>query len=158
MTLRRTREDVAEILRRIFLDEKWSKATIHEVVKHTGIAKSTVHDHRQRILSESGKYDSGERTFIHPKTGKPTTMDTSNIGRRPSASSEQRKPNRTWGGISPDAAKPVRGYAEQIPKVALELPTNDADAAVRALFSLFDETYLRALAEGLLRELEGDEE
>lgn len=80
--LPRTRDDVALILRNIFADEQWAKTSVREIAEHTGIAKSTVQRHRDSILSRLGQYDSGERTFTHHKTGKPTTMKVANIGQR----------------------------------------------------------------------------
>jgi len=152
--LRRTREDVALILKRIFADEKWAKATIHEIVKHTSIPKSTVHDHRQRILSESGKYDSGERTFVHHKTGKPTTMNTANIGR---GQQKRSRPAPRPGGISPNAMKPVRGHSTHQPKTAIELP-HDPHWACRAILSAMGHEFARALVKELTAYLEGDTE
>jgi hypothetical protein len=152
--LRRTQADVAHILKRIFSDEKWSTASIHEIVAHTGIPKSTVHDHRQRILSESGKYDSGERTFIHPKTGKPTTMRTANIGRKPNTSPRRFQPKP---GLSRNAMTPIRGHSTHQPKTALELP-HDPHWACRAILSAMGHDFARALVKELTAYLEGASE
>ena len=147
--LRRTRDDVAHILKRIFMDEKWSKASVPEIVEHTGIPKSTVHDHRQRHLSESGKIDSGQREVT--RNGQTYKMNTANIG-RPKQTPPRSAPKP--GGISPNAMMPIRGHSTHQPKTALELP-HDPHWAARAVLSAMGHDFARALIKELTAYLEG---
>ena len=149
--LRRTREDVAQILKRIFSDEGWARTPANEIARHTSIPRTTVQDHRQRILAELGKYDSGERTFIHPKTGKPTTMKTGNIG---GGQAPRPRPAPKPGGISPNAMKPVRGHSTHQPRTALELP-HDPQWACRAIVSAMGRDFAQSLVKELTTYLEG---
>lgn len=151
--LRRTREDVAHILKTMLSDDEWAGKSDREIAKHTGIPRRTVYDHRQRILGESAKYDSGHRTFIHPKTGKPTTMNTAQIGRA------QQPPRRFQPkpGLSPNAMKPIRGHSTHQPKTALELP-HDPHWACRAILSAMGHDFARALVKELTAYLEGASE
>ena len=151
--LRRTQADVAHILKTLLLDEEWVGKSDGEIAKHTGIPRRTVYDHRQRILGESAKYDSGQRTFIHPKTGKPTTMNTANIGR------SQQPPRRfePKPGLSRNAMTPIRGHSTHQPKTALELP-HDPHWACRAILSAMGHDFARALVKELTAYLEGASE
>jgi hypothetical protein len=139
---------VAHILKRIFSDEKWSTASSPEIAEHTGIPKSTVHDHRQRYLSESGKIDTGKREVT--RNGKTYPMKTDNIGRT-------QKPPRRFEpkpGLSPNAMTPVRGHSTHQPKTALELP-HDPHWASRAILSAMGHDFARALVKELNAYLEG---
>ena len=149
--LRRTQADVGHILKRIFSDEKWSTASIPEISEHTGIPKSTVHDHRQRHLSGSGKIDAGEREVA--RSGKTYKMNTANIGRKP----KTRRRFETKPGISPHAMKPIRGHSTHQPKTALELP-HDPHWACRAILSAMGHDFARALIKELTTYLEGASE
>jgi hypothetical protein len=152
--LRRTQADVAHILKTMLLDEEWAGKSDGEIAKHTGIPRRTVYDHRQRILGESAKYDSGPRSFIHPKTGKPATMNTANIGRKPKTPRRRFEPKP---GISPHAMKPIRGHSTHQPKTALELP-HDPHWACRAILSAMGHDFARALIKELTTYLEGASE
>jgi len=77
--LRRTRDDVATILEKIFSDENWSQKSDYEVAEHTGIPRSTVQRHKERHLAQTGQIDSGEREVT--RNGKTYQMNTGNIGR-----------------------------------------------------------------------------
>lgn len=77
--LRRTRDDVATILEKIFSDENWSQKSGYEVAEHTGIPRSTVQLHKERHLAQTGQIDSGEREVT--RNGKTYQMNTGNIGR-----------------------------------------------------------------------------
>ena len=146
--LRRTRDDIAHILKKVFSDDRWSKTPVREIAKHTGIPKSTVQDHRQRILSGSGQYDSGERTFTHPKTGKPATMHTANIGRSTRRGHRRRKTNKP----TRNAFRPAPHSEESVaPMRSVQLPLNNPQQAARSLISVYGEEYMRALAAELNR-------
>ncbi|MCI0392252.1 MAG: helix-turn-helix domain-containing protein [Acidobacteria bacterium] len=90
-------------------DPEWSKWSDREIARRCGVSPDTVGRQRragestnrfehvtwlaqgkiapQTILSESDSMAS--RTFVHPKTGQPTTMRTGNIGRSRSDSEEE---------------------------------------------------------------------
>ncbi len=147
--LRRTREDVATILEKIFSDENWSEKSDYEVAEHTGIPRSTVQRHKERHLAQMGQIDSGEREV--KRNGKTYKMNTGNIGRGQQTRS---RPAPKPGGISPNAMKPVLGHSTHQPKTALELP-HDPHWACRAILSAMGHEFARALVKELTTYLEG---
>lgn len=78
--LRRTNEDKRRAVLTLLNDEKWSSWSDREIARHCAVSPQTVNNLRPRDTVQNGQY---ERTFVHPKTGRETTMATANIGRRP---------------------------------------------------------------------------
>ena len=81
---RRTNSDKRRAVETLLRDEEWSKWSGREIARRCGVHHSYVAKLRP-ILSTSDSMN----TFIHPKTGKPTTMDTTNIGRKPTIMSKE---------------------------------------------------------------------
>ncbi len=138
--LRRTRDDVAHILKMMFADDQWAAKSDSDIAKHAGIPRRTVYDHRQRYLGESAKIDPGQREVT--RNGKTYQMNTGNIGRAksPPRPGSARKP----GGLSTKAIKPGRSHSIHYPKVALELP-HDPHGACRTIVSALGNDFARAL-------------
>ena len=98
-----------------------------------------------------------DRTFVHPKTGKPAQMNTANIRRanqERSKAQPARKRSRQWGGIAADAQTVVRGPSRPIAQTALNIPHNPPSAA-RALVSAMGADFARSLIQELTDYLEG---
>ena len=149
--LRRTNADKRKAVLTMLEDDEWSKWTDREIGKRCGVDHKTVGAARQNHTGEIPQYDSGERTFTHPKTGKPTTMNTANIGRGQQSCP---RPAPKPGGISPNAMMPIRGHSTHQPKTALELP-HDPHWAARAVLSAMGHDFARALIKELTAYLEG---
>jgi len=80
--LRRTNADKRKAVLTMLEDKEWSQWSDREIAKRCGVSDKTVGAARKNHTAEIPQYDQGRRTFTHPKTGKPTTMNTPNIGRR----------------------------------------------------------------------------
>lgn len=64
-------------------DSEWVKWSDREIARRYAVDNSFVSKlHRDTV--DKPQYDA-ERTFTHAKTGKPTTMNTTNIGKRSDA-------------------------------------------------------------------------
>ena len=146
--LRRTRDDVAIILRKVFSDEQWSQKSDYEVAEHTGVPRSTVQRHKERYLAQVGQMDSGAREVT--RNGHTFKMNTANIGHN-QRSRQRFKPKP---GLSPKAMTPIRGHSAHQPKTALELP-HDPHWAARAVLSAMGHDFARALIQELTAYLEG---
>ena len=75
----------------------WSNC---DIARRCNVDERTVRNYRKNHTSENPKYKTEQRTFIHPKTGKPAVMNTAKIGK-----SKRRK---QYGGIARDAFVPTR--------------------------------------------------
>lgn len=75
--LRRTNADKRCAVMVLLGDEEWSKWSDREIAKRCGVSDRFVNGLRGDTANGS-QYG---RTFIHPKTGHPATMDTSKIGK-----------------------------------------------------------------------------
>jgi hypothetical protein len=72
--LRRTNEDKRRVILKLLQDEEWSKWSDREIARRCNVT----HDLVGRLRAELAPPDTGdiasmERTFTHPKTGKPPT-------------------------------------------------------------------------------------
>ncbi|MBN2129325.1 MAG: hypothetical protein JW741_07500 [Sedimentisphaerales bacterium] len=146
--LRRTREDVARILRTLLEDEAWADKPDLEISKHTGIPRRTVQRHRESYLGQMAKIDSGEREVT--RNGRTYKMDTGNIGK---GSSQKKRKGRSSPQISRSAQKPTRTAPEFQPRVNIDIP-HDANAAARALLSALGDDFARDLITELTTLLE----
>ncbi len=81
--LRRSNADKRKAVTTLLEDhEEWAKWSDREIGRHVGVSHNLVSNLRH-ILSSDDSMDvpsQDGRTFIHPKTGQPTTMRTGNIG------------------------------------------------------------------------------
>ena len=79
--LRRTNADKRKALLTLLGDEEWAQWSDREIAKRCGVHHKTVSSARELHTGEVRQYESKDRTFVHPKTGKPTRMKTARIGR-----------------------------------------------------------------------------
>ena len=79
--LRRTNADKRKAVLTLLGDEEWSAWSDRQIAKLCGVHHKTVSSTRELHTGEVRQYDSKDRTFVHPKTGKPTRMKTARIGR-----------------------------------------------------------------------------
>lgn len=79
--LRRTNEDKRRAVLTLLSDSEWSAWADREIARRCCVGADMVG--RLRSADTVAERQNGERTFVHPKTGNPTTMDTSRIGARP---------------------------------------------------------------------------
>lgn len=83
--LRRTDDDKRRAVFKLLNDDYWMKWSDREIARQCGVANSFVSGLRPKDTVLKEQYEA--RTFTHPKTGKPTTMNTAAIGRAPRAES-----------------------------------------------------------------------
>lgn len=79
--LRRTNEDKHHAVTTLLSDGEWSKWSDREIADRCNVSHPLVSKMRSELAARTGNITSMERTFTHPKTGEPTTMDTSRIGK-----------------------------------------------------------------------------
>lgn len=82
--LRRTNEDKKRAVERLLADPEWghwSDSKIAEICKVSQPFVSKYRVHTSNIISMDSQPSDDNRTFIHPKTGKKSTMKTENIGK-----------------------------------------------------------------------------
>lgn len=141
--LRRTREDVAQILKRIFTDEKWVETPDSEIASHTGIPRRTINRHRDAHLGQMAKIESGKRKV--KRNGTTYKMNTGNIGQ-----SRKRKFKPT-GGIAKDAFSTPAPHSLQsrVPMKNVDLPLNNPRKAAHCMVSVYGEEYMRQLCDEL---------
>jgi len=165
--LRRTNADKRKAVLTLLEDDEWSGWTNCEIARRCGVNEKTVRRTRDSLTSAKPKYgvqprdeamldESSSmksntpttRTFTHPKTGKPTQMNTAKIGR-----TKQRQKPRKPGGISPDAFKPIRQPRPALAQTSLNLP-HDPVYGARAIVSAMGVDYARNLIDSLAAYLE----
>jgi len=104
--LRRTNADKRNAVLTLLGDEEWQQWSNAEIARRCQVSAWFVGDMRGAVQAESEsdkistgsndsensvytmrglEYEPAERTFVHPKTGQPTTMQTGNIGKRKTA-------------------------------------------------------------------------
>ncbi|PWJ80603.1 ParB-like nuclease family protein [Pseudaminobacter salicylatoxidans] len=74
--LRRTNDDKRRAVLTLLNDAEWGKWTDREIARRCAVSPQTVANVRADTV-QNGQSD--ERTYVHPKTGKPTTMKTAGI-------------------------------------------------------------------------------
>jgi hypothetical protein len=70
--LRRTRDDKRRAVLTLLNDQEWSKWSDGEIAKRCAVSREYVN--RLRPKDTCDQVTGMERTFVHPKTGEPTTM------------------------------------------------------------------------------------
>lgn len=78
--VRRTNADKRAAVMRLLEDDEWRGWSDREIARRCRVHHSFVAKQRENHTGYIASMESDERTFIHPKTGKPTTMNTANIG------------------------------------------------------------------------------
>lgn len=88
---RRTNEDKRRAVERLLSDPEWvqwSDNKIAEICKVSNHFVGKCRNHTMNIPSMNPQPPTDERTFIHHKTGMPSTMNTENIGKKPDVARE----------------------------------------------------------------------
>lgn len=85
--LRRTDEDKRRAVEKLLKDEEWGQWSDNEIARRCKVAVSFVGKVRKELKQNNdtifeNSINQNGRTFTHPKTGQPTTMNTANIGKR----------------------------------------------------------------------------
>ncbi len=121
---RRTNEDKRRAVLCLLNDGEWSHWSNSEIARRCGVNHKTVESLRP-VPPENPDFGNPKyepRTFIHPRTGKPTTMNTGNIGRSAPPLPE---PPRT--APQPEAAEPEPAWTP----ADVPLPFDGEPEAVR---------------------------
>ena len=145
--MRRSNHDKHKAILTLLEDKQWAKWSDSEIAKRCGVSPTTVGAQRS-ILSKMESMNSSpkptSRTFVHHKTGKPTSMRTGNIGR------PRRKFNPT-GEIARDAFSTRQPHSQcsPVPMRNVNLPLNNPQKAAQCMFSVYGEEYMRALCDEL---------
>lgn len=98
--LRRSNDDKRRAVQMLLEDEEWSGWSDREIARRCNVDHVFVGKMRS---SHTGDVTSMERTFIHPKTGKPTTMNTAPIA----DASRQRQETRQ-ASVDPSTPRSAR--------------------------------------------------
>lgn len=75
----RSDTDKERAVLRMLSDEIWSTWTDREIAKRCRVSHTYVANIRKKHAADTGNVASMDRTFVHPKTGKATTMKTAGI-------------------------------------------------------------------------------
>lgn len=139
--LQRTNEDKRKAVQMLLTDEiaakdehgkPWSNC---EIARRCRVDEKMVRRLRENLSSAKPKYNTEQRTFTHPKTGKPTVMNTSRIGR----SSQKRS--------TPKVSASRTDTSEDC--LTIDIPRNPK-AAARTLLSTFGQKVATDIAEYVL--------
>lgn len=142
--LSRSDADKERAVLRLLNDDEWSTWTDREMAKRCRVSHPFVAKIRKEHASHTGSVSSMERTFVHPKTGKPTTMKTAGINasrknaQRPSTNDEpspEAGPQAEASLAGTGAAMPAdREGRREGEATSVDLPTipNGYDALVEA--------------------------
>jgi len=148
--VRRTNADKRRAVERLLNDEEWGKWSDGEIAKRCGVTREFVN--RMRPADTCDQVTSTERTFTHPKTGKPATMNTGKIGRRRSRARDFLEGAESEP-LPPEGRQAIREIQDR--KIALDLPRDNPEAAARTLLDFFDAAFLRRLITELEARMEG---
>jgi hypothetical protein len=89
--IQRTNEDKRRAVMKMLQDDEWMTWSARDIAKQCQVAHTFVNKLREQMTPpdtgnvssmDTPSSKSAERTFIHPKTGKPTQMKTGGIGKR----------------------------------------------------------------------------
>lgn len=130
----------------VIKDNKGNPWSNREIARLCKVDEGTVRKYRKSYTAEIPQYENQNRTFTHPKTGKPAVMKTEKIGKP--------KPRKQYGQVSPNAFKPVRPAHPQVSQAVVSLP-RDTRSAARALVHALGNEFCEKLAEELKSYLNG---
>jgi hypothetical protein len=109
--IQRTNEDKRRAVMKILQDDEWKTWSARDIAKQCQVSHTLVNELREQMTpADTGNVSSmdmpssepKERTFIHPKTGKPTQMKTGGIGKRNRAAKpEKDTPARPQATLTP---------------------------------------------------------
>lgn len=152
--LRRTNEDKRKAVETMLTNDIVSKNDKGipwnncEIARQCNVGEATVRRCRDIHTSSKTTYEKDKRLFIHPKTGKPTIMNTANITKT------NKKRDKQYGGIAPDAFTPKRTGQQFESRAAIELPYNPEHAA-NAIISVMGNELAADIANQILKTLKG---
>lgn len=113
----RTAEDERRAVRRLLEDEEWGQWSNYKIAQWCKVSHDMVRDMRAELAPPILTGERQYRTFTHPKTGRPTRMDVTDIGRRRNGDEEDTPEPRAGGGVGVrerDVKDRVFAYAEAI--------------------------------------------
>ncbi len=142
--LRRTNEDKRKAIQTLLEDAEWGQWSDREIAKQCGVDHKTVGNTRKFHTGEIPQYEKiqkNNRTFIHHRTGKPSQMNTGNIG-RPESSQPPKKVYRPKACHSEHSPVPMR---------AVSLPLNNPQLAAKCMIGLYGKPYMQQLAAEAIR-------
>lgn len=143
--LRRTNEDKRKAIETMLTneivskDEKGNPWANRDIARQCHVDEGTVRNYRKIHTAEIPQYETGKRTFTHPKTGKPAIMNTANIGKRKGRLTQ---PPRN-AKLKPSVAK--LGHSIPNPMIQVNLPPQNPQAAAAGIASLFSKEFIRRL-------------
>ncbi len=85
--LRRTNADKRRAVGTLLRDDDWRHWSNREIGRRCNVSESFVRE----VKKDLGIDTAHETQYIHPKTGEPTTMHTTNIGAKPVETDEERR-------------------------------------------------------------------
>jgi len=127
--LRRSSADKRRAVEMMLKDSQWSQWANCDIARRCGVDEKTVRNIRNEYTSENPRYKTSERTYIHPKTGRPTQMNTAKITEN--------------NGDS----------AHSLAKVAIALPV-DALQGAMSIIEMMGRSYAESLIVSLQTQLE----
>ena len=138
----------------VSMDDEGGPWADRDIARRCRVSAPTVAKYRHTIklystgsledVTKNEAVDEQSRSFIHHKTGKPTSMRTGNIGR------PRWKFNPT-GGIARDAFSTRQPHSQcsPVPMRNVNLPLNNPQRAAQCMFSVYGEEYMLALCKEL---------
>jgi len=140
--LRRGPSDKQRAILTLLEDDEWSTWSAREIARRCHVSDTYVRRIKSAHTANSSQYEPGERTFIHHKTGKPTTMKTGNIGGK-RKSRPAKSPRIAKGALRP---RKLHGEGGPVPMRTVSLPLNNPKQAAKSMLGLYGEEYMRRLA------------
>jgi len=147
--LRRSNADKRKAVLIMLEDEEWAQWSTREIARQCGVSEKMARSLRASHTASKTQYENSERTFIHPRTGKPSKMKTEKIGRAAKSKATTQQSPR----FGKNAYRPKRFHGEtgSVPMRAISLPLNNPVKAARCMFGLYDAQYIRRMTGELVR-------
>ena len=135
--IQRTSADKRRAVLKLLQDTEWTKWSNNAIAKHTMVSRGLVDDIRKELKavhtcdSASMEKSSTEpraatRTFIHPKTRKPTQMKTGGIGKRNRAA----KPEKDTSAGPEATLTPTKSAGSAMPTTTI-VPAPETEGFMR---------------------------
>lgn len=153
--LRRTNEDKRKAVETMLtneivsMDENGKPWVDREIARQCHVHHTTVGRIRAEHTGAMHQYKNEQRTFTHPKTGKSSVMNTANI------SEANKKRRKQYGGLAPNAFKPVREARPTLAQTPIDLP-HDVPSAARAIVHAMGREFTAKLIDALTAYLKGN--
>jgi hypothetical protein len=121
--IQRTNEDKRRAVMKMLQDDEWKTWSARDIAKQCQVAHTFVNKLREQMTPpdtgnvssmDTPSSKSAERTFIHPKTGKPTQMKIGGIGKRNRAAKPEKDTSaRPEVTLTPtETAKPATAVSQ----------------------------------------------